>query len=83
MRSPALRAQSARLGIEVECAVDAGTTPVSPQLGWDPQCIAEEAIANVARHGGATRVSVEGGPDAVGRCAVAALLAAVAFMALV
>lgn len=51
MRSPALRAQSARLGIEVECAVDAGTTPVSPQLGWDPQCIAEEAIANVARHG--------------------------------
>lgn len=60
-------AQSARLGIEVECAIDAGVTPVSPQLGWDLQCIAEEAITNAARHGGATRVGVEGGPDAAGR----------------
>ncbi len=60
-------AQAARLGIAVECTIDPGTAPVSPQLGWDLQCIAEEAITNAARHGGATQVKVEGGSDAVGR----------------
>ena len=31
---------------------------VDARLGWDLQCIAEEAITNAVRHGGATRVQV-------------------------
>jgi signal transduction histidine kinase len=60
-------AQASRLGIEVECEADADLPDVDPMLGWDLQCIAEEAIANAARHGAAThvRVSVRAEEDAL------------------
>ena len=51
-------AQSARLGVEVSCEPDVGLPDVNPALGWDLQCIAEEAITNAVRHGGATHVRV-------------------------
>lgn len=50
-------AQAARLGVEVSCNVPADLGHISPDLGWDLQCIAEEAITNAVRHGGAGRVS--------------------------
>lgn len=51
-------AQAARLGVEVTCDVARSVPPVSAGVGWDLQCITEEAITNAVRHGGATNVSV-------------------------
>jgi signal transduction histidine kinase len=52
-------AQATRLGVEIAC--DAGDEPlpeVDARLGWDLQCIAEEAVSNAVRHGSATHVRV-------------------------
>ena len=59
-------AQASLLGIEVECAIeeDAEIPDVPPALGWDLQCVTEEAIANAVRHGGATSVTVALAADA-------------------
>lgn len=51
-------AQGARLGVTVSCEVGPGVPPVAPDLGWDLQCIVEEAITNAVRHGGASEVRV-------------------------
>jgi signal transduction histidine kinase len=51
-------AQAARLGVSVVCEVGADLPAVSPQLGWDFQCITEEAITNAVSHGGASEVRV-------------------------
>ncbi|MBN2840645.1 MAG: hypothetical protein JXP37_06810, partial [Coriobacteriia bacterium] len=51
-------AQAASLGVSVQCDVGPGVPLVSPRLGWDLQCIAEEAITNAVRHGDASRVRV-------------------------
>lgn len=51
-------AQAARLGIEITCTVASDLPGIAPALGWDLQCITEEAINNAARHGSATRVTV-------------------------
>ncbi|MHB1477744.1 MAG: sensor histidine kinase [Coriobacteriia bacterium] len=53
-------AQAARLGVAVSCSVPADLGQIAPELGWDLQCIAEEAITNAVRHGraGQVRVSV-------------------------
>lgn len=42
----------------VSCEVGPGVPPVAPDLGWDLQCIVEEAITNAVRHGGASEVRV-------------------------
>ena len=63
-------AQAARLGVEVACSIDADVTSVAPQLGWDLQCIIEEAITNAVRHGGATKVLIDGGLDAAGQLVI-------------
>ena len=50
-------AQSARLG--VSAVVEAEEAPeVSAELGWDLQCITEEAITNAVRHGKAANVAI-------------------------
>jgi signal transduction histidine kinase len=50
--------QAVRYGIVVDFE-SAGPVPdVAPSLGWDLQCIVEEAITNAARHGGASHVHV-------------------------
>ena len=53
-------AQASLLGIAVDFAVDgSGDLPDPPaELGWDLQCITEEAITNAVRHGDATAVTV-------------------------
>ena len=51
-------AQSARLGVEIDFAPAADLPEVSGALGWDLQCVAEEAITNAVRHGAASRVVV-------------------------
>jgi len=51
-------AQAARLGVQVECTVAPDLGAIAPQLGWDLQCIIEEAITNAVRHGGAMNVTV-------------------------
>lgn len=51
-------AQAARLGITVDCKLDEGIPAVPAALGWDLQCIVEEAITNAVRHGHASRVEV-------------------------
>ena len=51
-------AQSARLGIGVECRVSNDLPEVTPSVGWDLQCIVEEAITNAVRHGVASNVRV-------------------------
>lgn len=53
------RAQAARLGVEVSVKVPDAVSDVSPSLGWDLQCIVEEAITNAAKHGSARHVVVE------------------------
>ncbi len=57
-------AQAASLGVSVTCDVGSGIPMVSPRLGWDLQCIAEEAITNAVRHGGASHVHVRVDVDA-------------------
>lgn len=56
--SSVCRAQAARLNIEVIYEPDEDLPGVDGRLGWDLQCIAEEAITNAVRHGKATRVVV-------------------------
>lgn len=51
-------AQAARLGVEVTCGVPADIGSIAPDLGWDLQCIVEEAVTNAVRHGGASHVRV-------------------------
>jgi len=51
-------AQAARLGIDVACSADDDLPDADARLGWDLQCISEEAIANAVRHGGAGHVTV-------------------------
>jgi signal transduction histidine kinase len=51
-------AQGARLGIAIDCGADEGLPEADARLGWDLQCIAEEAITNAVRHGAATHVRV-------------------------
>ena len=51
-------AQAARLGIAIACEADDGLPEVDALLGWDLQCITEEAITNAVRHGAATHVCV-------------------------
>lgn len=51
-------AQAARLGIVVECHAPDALPEASAALGWDLQCIVEEAITNAVRHGRASRVDV-------------------------
>jgi two-component sensor histidine kinase len=52
------RAQSARLGVSAECVAGPGLPDTPADLGWDLQCVAEEAITNAVRHGAATTVEV-------------------------
>lgn len=53
-------AQEALLGVHVGFAADgtAEALDVPAELGWDLQCIAEEAITNAVRHGAARSVTV-------------------------
>lgn len=51
-------AQAARLGVDVECDTGEGIPALTPRAGWDLQCIAEEAITNSVRHGGAAHITV-------------------------
>jgi signal transduction histidine kinase len=52
-------AQASLLGVDVECAIGEGAEipDVPAELGWDLQCITEEAITNAVRHGGANIVT--------------------------
>lgn len=50
------RAQQARYRIDVRFSAD-DVPPVPGPLGWDLQCVLEEAITNAARHGEARLVS--------------------------
>jgi len=59
-------AQAARLAVAVSCEVAPDVPPVAPDLGWDLQCIVEEAITNAVRHGGASTVRVSVAPLASG-----------------
>lgn len=59
-------AQAARLAVAVSCEVASDVPPVAPTLGWDLQCIVEEAITNAVRHGGASTVRVNVAPLAAG-----------------
>ncbi len=56
--SSVCRAQAARLAVEVLCEAADPLPEVSARLGWDLQCVAEEAITNAVRHGHAGRVRV-------------------------
>lgn len=51
-------AQAALLDVAVEVTVSGDLPEVEPRIGWDVQCIVEEAVSNAVRHGGAGRVSV-------------------------
>ncbi len=51
-------AQAARLGVAIACEADDSLPEVDALLGWDLQCITEEAITNAVRHGAATHVGV-------------------------
>ena len=52
-------AQATRLDVDVACDTSDEPLPeVDARLGWDLQCIAEEAISNAVRHGSATHVRV-------------------------
>ena len=52
-------AAAARHDIRVDCIADDQLPAADARLGWDLQCIAEEAIANAVRHGAATHVRVQ------------------------
>jgi len=53
-------AQEALLGVQVGFAADgtAEALEVPAELGWDLQCVVEEAITNAVRHGAARTVTV-------------------------
>jgi signal transduction histidine kinase len=51
-------AQAGLNGITVDFAAPGVVSPVPALLGWDLQCVLDEAIANAVRHGSATRVVV-------------------------
>jgi signal transduction histidine kinase len=52
-------AQAALHGVEVEFAGPDGALPALPaRLGWDLQCVLDEAITNASRHGGARKLDV-------------------------
>ncbi|MDO9556303.1 MAG: hypothetical protein Q7J82_01800 [Coriobacteriia bacterium] len=52
------RAQAARLGVAVTFEAPETLPRLASQLGWDLQCVLEEAITNAAKHGGARAVRV-------------------------
>jgi two-component sensor histidine kinase len=52
------RSQAARLGVEVLFEAPDTLPRIASQLGWDLQCVLEEAITNAVRHGGANTVRV-------------------------
>jgi signal transduction histidine kinase len=51
------REQAARLGVVVDLTVADELPPLSAQLGWDLQCVLEEAISNAVEHGAARLVN--------------------------
>ena len=51
-------AQASLTGADIEFKADTHLPPITPEAGWDLQCITEEAVANAIRHGRATAVSV-------------------------
>jgi signal transduction histidine kinase len=58
-------AQAARLGIEVTCSMSESVPDVPAEIGWDLQCVVEEAINNAVRHGSATTIRVDVEADEV------------------
>jgi signal transduction histidine kinase len=50
--------QAVRYGIAVDFESEGPVADVAPSLGWDLQCVVEEAVTNAARHGGASHVRV-------------------------
>lgn len=53
------RAQADRLGIKVVFAAPETLPAIASTLGWDLQCVLEEAITNAAKHGRAVTVWVD------------------------
>ncbi len=51
-------AQAARHRVEIDCAAATALPDAPAELGWDLQCVAEEAITNAIRHGAATSIAV-------------------------
>ena len=51
------REQAARLSVTVDLTVTDTMPPLSAQVGWDLQCVLEEAISNAVEHGEATHVA--------------------------
>jgi signal transduction histidine kinase len=47
-----------RYGIAVDFESAGHVPDVAPSLGWDLQCVVEEAVTNAARHGGTSHVHV-------------------------
>jgi len=58
------RSQAERLGIRIEFEAPDVLPVIASQLGWDLQCVLEEAITNSVRHGGAQNVRVTVEPHA-------------------
>jgi signal transduction histidine kinase len=51
-------AQASRLGIEVAFTSSDAMPSITPLVGWDLQCIVEEALTNASRHGRASKAVV-------------------------
>jgi signal transduction histidine kinase len=51
------REQAARLSVTVHLTVTDAMPTLSAQVGWDLQCVLEEAISNAVEHGQATHVT--------------------------
>jgi len=59
-------AQQSMTGARVELHLERDLPPMTPEAGWDLQCITEEAIANAIRHGNASEVTVSLAEDGDG-----------------